>query len=116
MLASALVLASRGVLALAGEATAPAAAALVPGVAPADAFAAAVGVPALPPVTAQSEKLARAQALSLDLREGRGSLLLTSTNSGAPGKGSMLSIAALMSWIVSPSRFMISSRWRMSFS
>ena len=64
MLASALVLASRGVLALAGEATAPAAAALVPGVAPADAFAAAVGVPALPPVTASSELVAKAQALA----------------------------------------------------
>ena len=63
MLASALVLGSRGVLALAGEATAtPAAAALVPGVA--DAFAAAVGVPALPPVTASSGLVARAQALA----------------------------------------------------
>ena len=45
---AAVVLASRGVLAWsAGEATAPAAATLVPGVEPADAFAAAVGVPSL---------------------------------------------------------------------
>ena len=67
---AAVVLASRGVLAWsAGEVTAPAAAALVPGVAPDDAFAAAVGVPALAPAAAPSDLFARAQALAREAEE-----------------------------------------------
>jgi len=67
---AAVVLASRGVLAWsAGEATAPAAAALVPGVTPDDAFAAAVGVPALAPAAAPSDLFARAEALAREAEE-----------------------------------------------
>jgi len=67
---AAVVLASRGVLAWsAGEATAPAAATLVPGVEPADAFAAAVGVPSLAPAVAPSDLFAKAQALAREAEE-----------------------------------------------
>jgi len=67
---AAVVLASRGVLAWsAGEATAPAAAALLPGVAPADAFASAVGVPSLAPAVAPSALFVKAQALAREAEE-----------------------------------------------